>query len=165
MVSPQHTKASGIGCLSIGSNVSIGINGSLYCDAGGECPKIIIEDGACLNHGATIFAKKKITIRKNIVFAPNVYIADHSHEYRNIQMPIKYQGSTDVSEVEIGENCWIGINACILPGCKIGRNCVIGANSVVTRSFPSYCVIAGAPAQLIKKYNEQKKCWESAKSE
>jgi len=36
---------------------------------------------------------------------------------------------------------------------------VVGAHSLVKGSFPDYCVIAGAPAKIIKRYNEQNKLW------
>ena len=58
---------------------------------------------------------------------------------------------TQLSEekVSIGDNVWIGANAIILPGVAIGNNCIIGAGSVVTKSFPSNCIIVGNPAKIL----------------
>jgi acetyltransferase-like isoleucine patch superfamily enzyme len=50
----------------------------------------------------------------------------------------------------IGENCFIGTNAIILPGITIGDNCVIGAGSVVTKDVPARCMAAGNPAKVIR---------------
>jgi acetyltransferase-like isoleucine patch superfamily enzyme len=50
----------------------------------------------------------------------------------------------------VGENCFIGGRSMILPGVEIGNNCVIGAGSVVTKSVPPRCLVAGNPAKIIR---------------
>lgn len=50
----------------------------------------------------------------------------------------------------IGENCFIGGCSLILPGVEIGDNCVVGAGSVVTKSVPPRCVVAGNPARVLR---------------
>ena len=57
-------------------------------------------------------------------------------------------------KIVIGDNVYIGNNAMILPGCRIGDNVVIGAGSVVTKSVPSNCSVAGHPARIIKTFVE-----------
>ena len=52
-------------------------------------------------------------------------------------------------KVVIGNNVYIGNNACIMPGVTIGNNVVIGAASVVTKNVPDNVVIAGNPARII----------------
>lgn len=51
--------------------------------------------------------------------------------------------------IMIGDDCYIGNNAIILPGIRIGRTCIVGANSVVTKSIPNGVVAAGNPARFI----------------
>ena len=63
--------------------------------------------------------------------------------------------------VYIGNGCWIGEQVCILSGVSIGEKCIIGAGSVVTKSIPDYCIAAGNPAKVLKKYNFETKRWES----
>ena len=62
-------------------------------------------------------------------------------------------------ETLIGENCFIGYGAVIMPGTKLGKQCIVGANAVVCGDFPDYCVIAGVPAKIVKKYNEKLNEW------
>jgi acetyltransferase-like isoleucine patch superfamily enzyme len=50
----------------------------------------------------------------------------------------------------IGKNCFIGGRSLILPGVEIGDGSVIGAGSVVTKSVPSGCVVAGNPACILR---------------
>lgn len=50
----------------------------------------------------------------------------------------------------IGKYCFIGGRSLILPGVEIGDGCVVGAGSVVTKSVPAGCVVAGNPAQILR---------------
>lgn len=51
--------------------------------------------------------------------------------------------------VSIGDDCWIGAGATILPGVTIGKGTTIGAGSVVTKSIPPFSVAWGVPARVI----------------
>lgn len=52
--------------------------------------------------------------------------------------------------VVIGNDVWIGLNACILSGVTIGDGAVIGAYSVVTKNVAPYAMVAGNPAKYIR---------------
>lgn len=52
----------------------------------------------------------------------------------------------------------------IVGNVHVGKNCVIGANSVVTKDIPDYCVVAGVPATIIRKYDELSNSWLRVKS-
>ncbi len=58
--------------------------------------------------------------------------------------------------VYIGNHCWIGAGATILPGVKItGEYVVIGADSVVTGDVTqSKVILAGSPARIIKRIDD-----------
>jgi acetyltransferase-like isoleucine patch superfamily enzyme len=53
-------------------------------------------------------------------------------------------------DTQIGKNCFIGGRVLILPGVTIGNSCIVGAGSVVTRSVPSHCIVAGNPAKIVR---------------
>jgi acetyltransferase-like isoleucine patch superfamily enzyme len=50
----------------------------------------------------------------------------------------------------IGNYCFIGARAIILPGVSIGDHVIVGAGSVVTKDVPPNCIIAGNPAKVIR---------------
>lgn len=60
----------------------------------------------------------------------------------------------DDKPIYIGDNCWIGTDAIILPGVKItGEFVVIGAGAVVTKDITeSRVLVAGNPARIVKNY-------------
>lgn len=60
-----------------------------------------------------------------------------------------YKDIVAFGRITIGNNCFIGSHAIILPNVVIGDNVVIGAGAIVTRDIPSNSVAAGAPARVI----------------
>ena len=60
--------------------------------------------------------------------------------------------SLDPSSIpHIGDNVYISAGAKIIGGIKIGSNVIIGANSVVTKNIPDNSIVAGVPAQILRK--------------
>lgn len=53
-------------------------------------------------------------------------------------------------DVVIGHDVWVGTDALILSGVTIGNGAVIGARAVVTHDIPSYAIVAGVPARVIR---------------
>jgi acetyltransferase-like isoleucine patch superfamily enzyme len=53
-------------------------------------------------------------------------------------------------DVYIGDDCFIGAHAIILPGVRIGNNCIVAAATVVARDVPSGCLVAGNPARVVE---------------
>lgn len=51
----------------------------------------------------------------------------------------------------IGHDVWIGHGATILPGVDIGNGAVVGAGAVVTDDISPYTVVAGVPAEIIRR--------------
>jgi acetyltransferase-like isoleucine patch superfamily enzyme len=87
-------------------------------------------------------------IGKNCIFAPQSMVLTHDASY------FLFTGEYAVAEVSIGDNCFIGYGAIILPGTKIGDNVVIGAGSIVTKDIPSDSVVAGVPGKVISSLSE-----------
>ena len=53
--------------------------------------------------------------------------------------------------VEVGHDVWVGHGAVVLPGVTIGNGAVVGAGAVVTRDVAPYTVVAGVPAEPIRR--------------
>lgn len=117
-----------------------------------------IQLGTTIGHFVHLIASESVTIEKNVLIADKVFISDSSHNYEDIEKPIKQQGIKISAPVIIGEGSWIGENVCVC-GASIGKHCVIGANSVVTSDIPDYCIAVGSPARVIKHYDFSKSEW------
>ena len=101
-----------------------------------------------LSGGCYIQALNGIEIGKNFLFAPGIKILSTNH---GVNSEFK---SIDSKPIIIGDNVWLGTNVTILPTVELGNNVVVGAGSVVTKSFPDNVIIAGNPARIIKKIEE-----------
>ena len=88
-----------------------------------------------------------IVIGRGTWIAPNVGIITGNHNPENPDEQL------DPEDVVIGEHCWIGMNAVILPGVHLGDHTVVGAGAVVTKSYPQgHCVVAGVPARVVREW-------------
>ncbi len=111
---------------------------------------ISIGDG-CGISGATLYARKGITLGKHVLVGANTKIFDNDFHPTEVEARNANDFSKlELKPVEIGDNVFIGCNCIILKGTQIGDNCIVGAGSVVHGSFPANCVIAGNPARIIK---------------
>jgi acetyltransferase-like isoleucine patch superfamily enzyme len=99
------------------------------------------------NFNLTILDCSLVTIGDRVMLGPNVSIfaATHEVEVQSRREDVEYG-----RPVVIGNDCWIGGHVVILPGVTIGDGCTIAASSVVTRDVPSWSVVRGSPARVVK---------------
>lgn len=122
-------------------------------------PRLIIGDNTRIEHFLHIVCVREVHIGKNVLIAPSVFISDNIHRYEDPELPVRTQSLEFKGSVSIGDDSFIGRNSSII-GAKIGKHCVIGSNSVVTSDIPDYCVAAGMPAKVIKRYDFDKGAWQ-----
>lgn len=126
-------------------------------------PAMIFGSGSVIGHMNHITCVNGVTIGQQVLTADRVYISDHSHDFSNPRVPIIDQPVVSKGKISIGDGTWIGENAVILC-CTIGKHCIIGANAVVLHDVPDYCVVAGIPARVIKRFNPRFGSWERVES-
>lgn len=119
---------------------------------------ISCRDGGVINigkgvgiSGSTIYALSSISLGDNVIIGSGCKIIDNDFHALEPEKRIN-QKDADIKRcpIEIGDNCFIGMNSIILKGTTLGCNCIVGAGSVVHGSFPDNVVIAGNPAKVIK---------------
>lgn len=96
-------------------------------------------------------SKGRIVIGRGSFIGPNVGLITANHDVAD---PSRHTVGQDIV---LGERCWIGMNAVILPGVTLGPGTVVGAGSVVRHSFPDgHCVLAGSPAREVRKLSHER---------
>lgn len=91
-----------------------------------------------------------VKLGENVLMGPEVKIITWNHNFSDISTPIIKQGVKPPEKVIIGDDVWIGTRVIILPGVQIGKGAIIGAGSVVTKDIPSYSIVGGVPAKIIR---------------
>ena len=162
--------------MRIGRDVKIGPNSELKCQIaypGGWMrhpdgthveqrfdPCLTIGDRVTATRSLQVLVFDSVTIEDDVMFAGNVFVADGTHALATAEVPFKYQGVGRVAPIRIGRGSWIGQNVVIMPGVSIGAHAIVGANSVVTRDVPAQAIAVGAPARVVRTWDQVSSTWQ-----
>ena len=117
---------------------------------------VVIGDNSRIGLSNTIIGP--VTIGNNVNIAQNVVMSGLNHGYEEISIAPRLQ-KCSTAQITIENDCWIGANVVITSGVTIGKHSVVAAGSVVTKSTPPYCILAGNPAKIIKYYDFDLSKW------
>lgn len=112
------------GTLEIGSNVRIG-------------------------HNLFISCASSLKVGSNVTMSAGVFISTTENKVQNDKLTPFSEWPIFEMPVEIGDNCFIGYGAAILPGTRLGKGCIVGANAVVRGEHPDGTIIAPAKSEPI----------------
>lgn len=105
--------------------------------------RITIGRNCSIGDRTEIHAGEHVQIGNNVIIAWDCVIMDRDYHSTG-------QGGEILRPVTIGDNVWIGCRAIILKGVTIEEGAVVAAGAVVTRDVPSFTLVAGNPARVIK---------------
>lgn len=103
----------------------------------------------CINRHANLGGQGQLTIGNYVNIGPNCSLITANHRFDSPDKPMAWQGITQ-GPVTIGDDVWLGVNVTVLPNVQIGRGAIVGANAVVTKDVPSYAIVAGVPAKILR---------------
>lgn len=85
-----------------------------------------------------------LVMGKDVMMAPNVLIIGGTHKFERTDIPMNLQGANPKTNLEIGDDVWIGNRVTILPNVRrIGSGAILGACAVITKDVPDYAIVAG----------------------
>jgi acetyltransferase-like isoleucine patch superfamily enzyme len=122
-------------------------------------PQIKIGQDVYIGPNVYLVAISGISIGDGCVLSEFVFMSDNNHGLDPTAGLIMQQKLVHGGDIKIGNHCFLGLRSAIMPGVTLGDHCVVGINSVVTKSFPAYSMLAGAPAKLVKLYSLEKRAW------
>ena len=135
------------------------ISGELFVFAHGG--QIELGNWCFVGEGSRIWSASKIQIGDRVLISHNVNIFDslthplnaaqrHNHFKAIVCTGHPHKINLGERPVFIGDDAWIGANACILRGVNIGKGAIVGAGAIVARDVPDGCTVVGNPARIIR---------------
>lgn len=110
----------------------------------GKASNLKIGRECVIGSGVHLALHDRIVLGNNVVINDGCVLLTASHDvndrdWKHVKAPIVLE-----------DYAWVATNSIILPGVTIGCGAVVGAGSVVTKSVPPHCVVAGNPARIVK---------------
>ena len=99
------------------------------------CEGVTIEDEALIGHGV-------------------MFINDRFPRAANPDGSPQAEQDWQVIPTLVQRGASIGSNATVLCGVTIGEGAIVGAGSVVTRDVPAWTIVAGNPAKVLRKIDD-----------
>jgi len=125
--------------------IEIGKGSTIHMGARFYQPNNIkIGEGTIIGDHAFLDGRARLEIGSHVDIASGVMIYNSEHDLDSPTMVAKEE------PVKIGDYCFIGPRAIILPGVTLGKGAVVAAGAVVTKDVPPGIVVGGIPAIKIK---------------
>ena len=149
--------------VKLGKNVKIYGFVNLYGCEVGDNTKIgafvEIQKGVKIGKNCKIsshsFICEGVTIEDEVFVGHHVvFINDKYPRATNERGELQTEEDWQVQPTVVKRRASIGSGAVILCGVTIGENAVVGAGSVVTKDVPSYAIVAGNPARVLRRIEQ-----------
>lgn len=105
--------------------------------------------GCFMNFNCVILDIAPVSIGKGTLFGPGCQLITVEHPVDDVKR--RDEGWERARPIVIGDHCWFGAGAMVLPGVTIGNNCVIAAGAVVNKDIPADTLVGGVPAREIRR--------------
>jgi acetyltransferase-like isoleucine patch superfamily enzyme len=145
---------SGRGRILIGDHVRLsGKSTVIFSNRLHARPELLIGDDTFIGHDCALGIGSTLSIGRHCLIAGGVRLFDFDGHpldaaRRRAKEPTPPEG---VRPITLGDDVWIGAGAQVLKGVTIGPRSVVGAGAVVTKDVQADVVVAGNPAQIVKR--------------
>jgi putative colanic acid biosynthesis acetyltransferase WcaF len=104
-----------------------------------------IDDGAAIGEDVLIYSLGLVHLGARSTVSHRAHLCAGTHDYRDPTLPLLRLPIT------VGSDAWVCAQGFVGPGVTIGEGAVVGAGAVVMQSVEPWMVVAGNPAQVVKR--------------
>ncbi|SEK57358.1 transferase hexapeptide (six repeat-containing protein) [Roseateles sp. YR242] len=141
--------------LALGAGVSIGHGTILVVamDPNAPSPRsssLEIGEGTAVNEYCNLRAAGgNIRIGRQCLFGQFVTLVSSNHGLAPGVPMAEQPWALDKTDIEIGDDVWLGANSIVLPGVRIGAGAVVAGGAVVSKDIPAGEIWGGVPARRL----------------
>ena len=126
------------------------LHGRTYLNAWGRRGRITIGSHTHLDQFCVLYGQGGLRIGAECAIASSVIVYTQTNaDTAKDGTPVTRQ-PTEYAAVEIGDACWLGAGARVIPGVRIAPGVHVAAGAVVTRSVDAPSVVGGVPARVLR---------------
>jgi maltose O-acetyltransferase len=116
-----------------------------HCVIAGRA-KLSIGEGTFVNRYCHFDLMASISIGRDCQIAPEVFFCTATHDL----VDGSFAASPHGEPIVVGDRCWLGVRATVLPGSVIDDDCIIAAGAVVRGRCEPWGLYAGVPARRVR---------------
>ena len=155
----NNTSKQNLRDVTLGADVTIYDFVNLYnCEIGDQSKVgtfVEIQQGAKIGRNVKVsshtFICEGVTIEDDVFIGHNVSFINDKYPRAAVNGRPQTDGDWECIPTLVKQGASIGTSATILCGVTIGEHAIVGAGSVVTKDVPAHAVVAGVPAQVIRR--------------
>ena len=102
-------------------------------------------DRAVLGDRAECYCVDRVTLGEGAVVSQLGYLCAATRDIRSLDKPLVTR------PIVVERDAWVCARAFVGPGVTVGAGAVVGACAVVMKSVPEWTVVAGNPAQVVRR--------------
>ena len=106
---------------------------------------LAVGDWTAIGEEALIYKLGPVTLGQKVTISHRVHLCAGTHDYTRPDLPLLKP------PIHIQDQAWICSDAFVGPGVVVGEGAVVGARAVVIKDVEPWTVVAGNPAEFIKK--------------
>jgi putative colanic acid biosynthesis acetyltransferase WcaF len=106
---------------------------------------LAVGEWSAIGEHAFVYNLGPITLGEKVTVSHRAQLCSGTHDYRELDLPLLKQ------PIVIKDQAWICADAFVGPGVTIGEGAVVGARAVAMKNVEAWTVVAGNPAQMIKR--------------
>ncbi|HEX2291257.1 MAG TPA: acyltransferase [Pseudonocardiaceae bacterium] len=121
----------------------------------GALERLHIDPTAIVNNALFNVSGGEITIGEYAFFGHEVAVLTGTHDITKFGRERQTTYPRSGRDVVIEEGVWVASHALVLGPVRIGKHAVVAAGALVLEDVAPYTVVAGRPAKVIKKIDQQ----------